>query len=181
MTIPRLATSSCCRSPGSVWSVQYAWVIVASRLKGVESIWGSTTDNKFRNQVRLYLCLHRIRREAPAVLYASRQRHQGVYCIDCCRASAAPLASGSANKSDLFLSHRVLHRSNITRYYHHGFKYITTSLPRMHVFRASICCVIQFGTPDHFGGNITMLQKSYFLHIVVGSLHGVSTCSFFES
>ena len=38
-----------------------------------------------------------------------------MYCIDCCRASAAPLASGSANKYDLFLSHKVLHRSNITR------------------------------------------------------------------
>ena len=38
-----------------------------------------------------------------------------MYCIDCCihRASAAPLASGSASKSDLLLSHKVLHRSNI--------------------------------------------------------------------
>ena len=25
---------------------------------------------------------------------------------------------------------------------------------------ASICCVIQFGTPDNLGGNITMLKKS---------------------
>ena len=38
-----------------------------------------------------------------------------VYCIDYCRASAAPLASGSANKSDLFLAHKVLYISNITR------------------------------------------------------------------
>ena len=102
-----------------------------------------------------------------------------MYFIDCCRASAAPLASGSANKSDLFYSFKVLYRSNITRYYN-GFKYITTSLPRMHVLRPSICCVIQFGTLDNFRGDIAMLQQSYYLHVVVGSLHGVSTCSFFE-
>ena len=40
--------------------------------------------------------MHRIRatsrREASAVLYASRQKHQVMYCIDCCRPSAAPLA-----------------------------------------------------------------------------------------
>ena len=67
--------------------------------------------------MRLYSCLHRIRatsrREASTVLYASRQRHQVMYCIDCCRTSAAPLAPGSSNKSDLFLSHEVLYRSNI--------------------------------------------------------------------
>ena len=140
---------------------------------------GSTTGNKFRNQVRLYFCLHRIRatftREDSAVLYASRQRHQVMSCIDCCRAGAAPLASDSANKSDLLLSHKVLHRSNITRYYHR-FKYIQHELAT-HVFRASICCVIQFGTPDILRGN--MLQQSYYLHVVVGSLHGVSACSFF--
>ena len=101
-----------------------------------------------------------------------------MYCIDCCRASPAPLASGSANKSDLFLSHKVLYRSNITCYYHR-FKYIPHEFAT-HVFRASICCVIQFGPPDNFGRNITMLQQSFFLHVVVGSLHGVSTCSFFE-
>ena len=34
------------------------------------------------------------------------------------RASAAPLDSGSANQLGLFLSHKMLYRSNITRYYH---------------------------------------------------------------
>ena len=73
-----------------------------------------------------------------------------MYCIDCCRASAAPLAPGSANKCDLFLCYKVLYRSNITRYYHR-FKYILHEFAT-HVFRASIFCVIQFGTPDNFGG-----------------------------
>ena len=100
-----------------------------------------------------------------------------VYCTDYCRASAAPLAPGSANKSDVVLSHEV-YRSNITRYYHR-FKYIPHEFAR-HVFITSICCVIQFGTPDNVERNITMLQQSYYLHVVVGSLHGVSTCSFFE-
>ena len=63
-------------------------------------------------------------------LCKSKQRHQVMYCIDCCRASAAPLASGSANKSDLIIFHKMLYISSITRYYHR-FKYITTSLPRM--------------------------------------------------
>ena len=154
------------------------------KTQGWESIWGSTTGNKFRNQVRLYLSLRRIRatstREASAVLYASKQRHQVMYCIYCCRASAAPLASGSANTSDLFLSHKVLRRSNITHCYH-KFKYINTSLPRMCLEQVSaVWYSIQCCTPDNFGGNITMLQQSYYLHVVVGSLHGVSTCSFFE-
>ena len=74
-----------------------------------------------------------------------------MYCIDCCRASAAPLASGSANVSDLLLSHKMLHRSNITRYYD-GFKHIQHELPT-HAFRKNICCVIPFGTPDFGGGH----------------------------
>ena len=37
-------------------AIIYGWVIAASRLKGVESIWGSTTGNKFRNQY-IYLCI----------------------------------------------------------------------------------------------------------------------------
>ena len=73
-----------------------------------------------------------------------------MYYIDCSRASAAPLASASANKPDLLLSHKVLHRSNITRYYHR-FKYIQYELAT-HVFGASIYCVIQFGTPNSFWG-----------------------------
>ena len=56
-----------------------------------------------------------------------------MYCIDCWRASAAPLASGSANVSDLLLSHKMLHRSNITRYYDR-FKHIQHELAT-HVFR----------------------------------------------
>ena len=80
--------------------------------------------------------------------------------------------------ANMFLSHKVLYRSNITRYYHR-FKYIPHKFVK-HVYIASICCVIQFGTPDNFGRNITMLQQSYYLHVAVGSLHGVSTCSFFE-
>ena len=65
-----------------------------------------------------------------------------MYCIDCCRASAAPLAP-VAHKFDLFLSHKVLYRSNITRYYYHRFKYIPHEFAK-HVYIASICCVIQF-------------------------------------
>ena len=80
--------------------------------------------------------------------------------------------------ANMFLFHKVLYRSNITRYYHR-FKYIPHKFVK-HVYIASIYCVIQFGTPDNFGRNITMLQQSYYLHVVVGSLHGVSTCSFFE-
>ena len=70
------------------------------------------------------------------------------------------------------------HGSNITRYYHR-FKYTPHEFAK-HVFIASICCVIQFGTPDNFGRNITMLEQSYYLHVVVGSVYGVSTRSFFE-
>ena len=56
--------------------------------------------------------------------------HDVMYGIDCFRASAAPLASGSANKSVLLLSHKVLHRSNITHYYHR-LKYIFTCSRRI--------------------------------------------------
>ena len=42
--------------------------------------------------------------------------------------------------------------------------------------------LIQFGTPDILGGSISMLQQSYYLHVVVGSLHGVRSARvrFFE-
>ena len=39
-----------------------------------------------------------------------------MHCVNCFRASAAPIASGSANKSVLLFSHKVLRRSSITRY-----------------------------------------------------------------
>ena len=67
-----------------------------------------------------------------------------MYSIEYCRWSAAPLAPGSVNKSDLFLSHKVPYRSNISRYYNR-FRYIPHEFAK-HVYIASICCVIQFGT-----------------------------------
>ena len=39
-----------------------------------------------------------------------------MYCIDCCRASVAPLASGSANISDLLLSRKVLYQCSQVLY-----------------------------------------------------------------
>ena len=65
-----------------------------------------------------------------------------MYCIDCCRASAAPLAPGSANKYGLFLSHKVLYISNITRYYHHRFKYIPHEFAKhmLYVYSKYLLC-----------------------------------------
>ena len=76
----------------------HAWVIAVVKTEDVEGKWGSTTGNKYRNQVILYSYLHCMRakltREATVFLYENRQGHQLMYCVDCCRASFAPLASG---------------------------------------------------------------------------------------
>ena len=156
---------------------------VKTQSRVLSQIWGSTTGNKFRKQVRLYLYLHRIRatftREASAVLYASRQRHQVMCCIDCCRVSAAPLAPGSANKSDLFLSHKVLYRSNITRYYLRS-KYTPHEFAK-HVFIGSIgllCDTVWHAR--QFWEEHNHVTAVVLFNVVVRSLHGVSTYSFFE-
>ena len=39
----------------------HAWVIAAVKTQDVEAKWGSTTDNKCRNQVRLYFYLNCMR------------------------------------------------------------------------------------------------------------------------
>ena len=39
----------------------HAWVIAAVKTQDVEGKWGSTTGNKYRNQVRLYFYLHCMR------------------------------------------------------------------------------------------------------------------------
>ena len=76
----------------------HAWVIAAVKTQDVEEKWGSTTGNKYRNQVRLYFYLHcmlsKYTLEGTVVLYENRQGHQLMYCVDCCRSSFAPLTFG---------------------------------------------------------------------------------------
>ena len=48
------------RHPG-LYGHPHAWVIAAVKTQDVETKWGSTTGNKYRNQGRLYFYLHCMR------------------------------------------------------------------------------------------------------------------------
>ena len=55
-----LKKQAAARHPG-LCGHPHAWVIAAVKTQDVETKWGSTTGNKYRNQERLYFYLHCMR------------------------------------------------------------------------------------------------------------------------
>ena len=55
-----LKKQAAARHPG-LCSHPHAWVIAAVKTQDVETKWGSTTGNRYRNQGRLYFYLHCMR------------------------------------------------------------------------------------------------------------------------
>ena len=101
MAVPRLAISSCCRSSGSVRSVlclgDCCVKALGSRVKVGFYYYRQQVSQPSEIVFMLYRIRARYTREATTtVLNASGHRHQAMYCVDCFRASAAPLAFGSA-------------------------------------------------------------------------------------
>ena len=87
-----LKKQAAARHPG-LCGHPHAWAIAAVKTQDVETKWGSTTGNKYRNQGRLdFTYIACVVREREKLQLFSMKVGKGtssciMYCVDCCRAS----------------------------------------------------------------------------------------------